>query len=229
MNKRKALLGLTLSILSVVLAIVFLCKYKQQKNTYSCYQIPLAEGRLGWGMDTEEVISIAGEPSSIEHEEYMDKLTYNTLQSCDLGSCTQAIFYIGIDDKSYNNEIFSSGLGVIEVMADDVLKESILKALAGFYGDLSPDGGETQLDAQLKRANPEYFNQYHFCEEWKLETLPEESYNRLLQVQETAERARVPLAKDTPLMYMNFWGTDGGPCTVQLNASVLTNYLKVKD
>lgn len=228
MGKRKTLFGLVLCILSV-LAIIFLCRYRQEKNTYSCYRIPLADGKLDWGMDTDEVISIVGEPSSKIHEEYMDVLTYDVLQPCDLGDCIQATFYIGIDDKSYNNGIFSSGLGVIEVTVDNTSKESILKSLVVFYGNLSPDGGETQMEVQLKGVAPGYFNEYHFCEGWRAGTLPEESFDHLSQVRETAERVGIPVEKDTPLMYMNFWGTDNGSCTIQLNASVLANYLKVKD
>ena len=228
MNKRKILFLLLLGVL-LTFTIVFLCKYKKQQNIYSCYHIPLADGKLDWGMDTNELISIAGEPISIKHEEYMDILTYSNFQLCDLGDCTQAVFYIGIDDKSYNNGIFSSGLGGIELTVDDGSKESILKSLVGFYGNLSPHGGETQMETQLKDANPGYFNQYHFREEWRAGNLPEKSFNRLSQVKETAERMGVLVEKDTPLMYMNFWETDGSPCTIHINASVLASYLKVED
>ena len=228
MNRKKVLFGLVLSV-ALVLAIVFWGRYSNTKSIYSCYQIPIVDGKLSWGMDTAKVISVIGEPSSVKHEEYVDILTYDTCLPCELGICTQAVFYIGIEDKIYADERFSSGLGVIEITVEDSSQKSILNSLSDIYGDLSPDGGETQMEAQFKNTNPDYFNQYHFCEEWKASTLPQDSFNRLSQVQETVtDRVGIPVDKSTPLMYVNFWGTDGNPCTIQLNASVLAVYLNTK-
>ena len=220
-------MGSVISILLIV-TLAFLCRYSSKRNTYSCYQIPLADGKLIWGMDTAEVIAVAGEPSSIKQEEYNDILTYDMALPSDLGNCIKAVFYIGIDDKTCAGEKFSSGLRIIEITVDNGSKEAILEKLSNIYGELSPDGGETQMEAQFKAVNPDYFYQYHFCENWRVETLPEDTFNRLLQVQETAlDRVNITVDKNTPLMYVNFWGTDGYPCTIKLDATILASYLNV--
>lgn len=228
MKKKKIWIGSVIGIL-LFLVIVFLFLYRGRKSPYSCEQIPLADGKLSWGMSTDEVIAAVGEPSSIEHEEYGDILTYDMTLPCDFGKCTQANLYIGIDEKAYDGEKFSSGLGTVMFTIDNGSKEAILEELTDFYGELSPDGGTTTMEMQLKEANPDYFYQYHFCEAWRAGTLPEDTFSRLQQVQKTIpDSINVPIEKDAPLMYVNFSGVDGNPCTIMLDADAYTSYLQVK-
>lgn len=227
MNKKRISIGLVTGIL-LIAAIVFLYGYNSKKSTYSCYRIPLADGKLSWGMDTAEVIDAVGEPSSITQVEYGNILTYDIALPCDFGNCVQAVFYIGIDDKTYANEKISSGLKGIDITVDNGSKDAILEKVSDFYGELSPDGGETVMEMQFAAVNPDYFYQYHFCESWRLDTLPEDAFNRLLQVQ-TPDRMDAPIDKKTRLMYVDFWGTNGYPCTIRLDAAILTSYLNIEN
>ena len=227
-NRKKGLVGAVIGMV-LILAIVLLGRYSSKKSEYSCCRIPLFDGRLSWGMDTDEVIAVAGEPSSIEHSEYGDTLTYDMALPCDLGNCVEAVFIIGFDNRVYNDEIISTGLGDIELTVELDSKDAVMEELSGFYGELSADGGETQMEAQFKGTNPDFFYQYHFCEEWRAGTLPEETFDRLLQVkQPIPDRIALPMDKDTPLMYVNFWGTEGYPCKIRLEASELASYLYIE-
>lgn len=236
-GKRKGIISIVMTCI-LVLAIGFIvsCGYNLEEKSdvdkaqfpYSCYQIPIADGQINWGMNTDEVIKVLGDPALLESGDYGDTLTYDITWSGELGNYSQVVLYIGIDDKVYNDEQFSSGLLAAEMIIDDATKESILGSLADFYGELSPEGGETPIEIQLKEANPDYFYQYHFCDEWKAGMLAEASLERLKQVQQAADRISVPVDEKTPLMYVNFWGVDHNLCSIMLNASVLSSYLHVE-
>lgn len=228
MKKKTIWIGSGIGIV-LIFVIVFFCLFQGRKSAYSCEKIPLAKGKLSWGMSTEEVIAAMGEPSSIEQEEYCDTLTYDMDLSSDFGNCTQAVFYVGKDDRSYNGEKFSSGLAGVMLTVDNSSQEAILEKLTDFYGELSPDGGTTLIETQLQEENPDYFYQYHFCETWRAETLPEDVFGRLQQVQSRIpDNSNIPIEKDEPLMYVNFTGVEGYPCTIILRANPFTSYLKIK-
>lgn len=229
MNKKKGLIGLVTGIV-LIPVIVFLCIHINRKEAYSCSRIPLCDGRLHWGMDTDEVIAVAGEPSSMEHTAEGDVLTYDTALPCDFGNCTEALFTIRTDDKIYDGEIFSSGLMYIQMAIDNKeqnSKEAIIGEVADFYGELSPEGGETNVEQQLKEENADFYHQNHFCEAWRADTLPEDLFERLSRVKETGipDNLNIPLEKTTRLMDVGFIGTEGNPYKIWLDADVLTSYL----
>ncbi len=214
-----------------LLIAVFLTANPQgnkRNSSYSCYDIPIGDGRLQWGMSSDQVSAVLGTPSHMETQSSAHILTYDTPVTGSLGICSQTVLYIGIDNLG-DDEPLSSGLGAIIMTMEDTSKESMLGKLADFYGPLSPEGGETLIEIQLKAANPDYFYQYHFCDEWKAETLPENSFHRLTEIYSgSTETPHRILDKDDPLMYINLWGVDHYSCTVQLNASVLACYLQTE-
>lgn len=233
MNKKKVWIGSAIGVV-LIFVMVFLYIQFNRKDPYSCCRIPLCDGKLRWGIDTSEVISVVGEPSSIEHGEGGDVLTYDAGLPCDFGNCTQVLFTIRTDDKIYDGETFSSGLVYIQMIIDNKgynSKDAAIQEVADFYGELSPDGGETNVELQLKETNEDFYYQNHFCEAWRAETLPEDAFERLSQVKETQipDNANIPLEKTTRLMDVGFMGTESNPYKIWLNADVLTSYLYLEN
>ncbi|MCI9095535.1 MAG: hypothetical protein HFI95_04880 [Lachnospiraceae bacterium] len=202
------------------------------RDGLSCYDIPLGEGRLFWGMSREELTAVMGEPSAEEVSEAGTTMTYDiskdgALMDTELGGGSQAIFYVGdhnlTDPEDRGGEKLSSGLCGIMMTLSPTTKERILDRLSDFYGELSPSGGGTSMEMQLRQANPGYFNETHFCEAWRIGNLPDEEYERLTAVFRANEEDR-PIDGENLLMYIYIWGVEEGdsyPCVVQLDVSMM--------
>ena len=202
------------------------------RDGLSCYDIPLGEGRLFWGMSREELTAVMGEPSAEEVSEAGTTMTYDiskdgALMDTELGGGSQAIFYVGdhnlTDPEDMGGEKLSSGLCGIMMTLNFATKERILDRLSDFYGELSPSGGGTSMEMQLRQANPGYFNETHFCEAWRIGNLPDEEYERLTAVFRANEEDR-PIDGENLLMYIYIWGVEEGdsyPCVVQLDVSMM--------
>lgn len=196
---------------------------KSRADLYSCYKLPIGGGALEWGMSADEIAAIFGEPSSMERSNAGVALTYNTQIPGSLGDCSGVVFYVGENNLTDSDgTVYSAGLCNLIMTIDDTTKEELLSKMTDFYGKLSPSGGSTQMEFQLKQANPDYFNEAHFCESWKIGNLPQKEYDRLVQVYRQSLTPSRPIDENRSLMWICFRGvaTDSTyTCTVQLDAS----------
>lgn len=214
-----------------ILALVIVCALAgvliiwavrpQKRDTYN--KIPIEEGRFAWGIGVEEIIGILGEPTVTETEDEGTILTYDETFPNALGNCTRLVLGVGENDLTAEGRQLSSGLCYIMLEIEDTTKESILERLTDFYGTLSADGGSTQMEQSLKQANAFYFNESHFCEEWRAKNLPEEVYGQLAEVYEANGEGIVPDERE-PLMWISLSGIAEGEtytCNVGLHAEAL--------
>lgn len=231
--------------------IVFLANPAgREKPPFTCYEIPLGDGALSWGMSREEIERALGEPDLVEESEGGVALTWDTQRATELGDCSQLTLYVGInnltepgarggkdapeaegaatvdgafDAENAAGEKFSAGLCGLMMTIEQTGREEMLEKISDFYGELSPQGGATQMEAQLRQGVPGYFNETHFCEDWRLSGLPREEYDRLAAVFRANKPDR-PIDGEDLLMYVNIWGVENQepcPCVVQLDVSML--------
>lgn len=204
--------------------VIFVAIHKQESSMYSCRNIPVGADKLNWGMTVEEIIEVLGEPFSISEEDFGNTLVYNVLLPCDLGTCSQVVLSVGKSDLTDSSgKKVSSGLCNIIMSIDNTTKEDVLDALSNYYGDLSSDGGSTQMELSLKEANADYFNEWHFCDEWRVGNLSDEEYRQLKEFY-NRNREGMQLDAGDPLVGMVISGVEEGEvytCMVQLNAMVL--------
>lgn len=200
-------------------------------NVYSCDQIPLLDGQLSWGMTKEEAVEILGTPTSEEESEYGVTYTweYEDALESGLGDCSQLVLYIG--ENNLTNEsgaVFSQGLIEVSLIVDGTTKETILESLEAIYGTFSEESGSTALENQLKDSLPDYFNEYYFCDGWSVETLGEEDYALLAEVQEATSEwmgLKRPVGEGDVLADITLSGTvsdEPYSCTVTIAADDLT-------
>jgi len=199
-------------------------------NAYSCDQIPLLNGQLSWGMTKEEAVEILGAPTSAEESEY--GVTYiweyeDALES-GLGDCSQLVLYIGennLTDES--GAVFSQGLMNVSLTVDGTAKETILESLESVYGTFSEESGSTALESQLKDSLPDYFNENYFCDGWSVETLDEEEYALLAEIQEATSEwmgLKRPVGEGAVLADITLSGTvsdEPYSCTVTIAAETI--------
>lgn len=215
----------------VVFAVLVTNPQKDSREGYqagfTCFDIPVGDGRLYWGMSREELTQILGEPSSEEVSGGGTTMIYDAPMEGELGGCSQVVFYGGIQDltdpQDRGGEKRSSGLCGIMMTLEPTTKERVLEYLADFYGELSPLGGGTSMEMQLRQANPGYFNETHFCEAWRIGNLPKEEYERLTAVFRANKEGR-PIDEENLLMCIYLWGVEEGdsyPCVVQLDVSMM--------
>lgn len=192
----------------------------------SCYEIPVGDDQLFWGMSREELTAVFGDPSEEEANEYGTTMTYDMPIQSRLGESSQMVLYVGIrnvtDPGAPEGEKLSNGLCGIMMTLAPTTRETVLEKIEDFYGELSPEGGSTKMEAQLQQGVPSYFNEVHFCEDWRVGNLPEEEYREL------AERCEInrgrKLGEDDLLMSVYLWGVEEGeayPCVVQLDVSMM--------
>lgn len=175
MKHKKPVIGAWLLVICCVLTgiMIFAFIHGKQRDTYN--NIPIGESSLAWGMKVEEIIEILGEPTVKEKEGSGTTLTYCKKLQSTLGTCSELVLAVEENDLNDNNQQqISSGLCYIMMEIEATTKESVLEKLVDFYGALSADGGSTQMELSLKQANPFYFNESHFCEEWRIENLSDD-------------------------------------------------------
>ena len=210
-------------VLVVIIALISNPGAKHREDIYSCHRLPIGGGELSWGMSADEIQSLFGEPAAAEHSEAGVALTYETPIPGSLGNCSNVTFYVGENNlKNADGESLSGGLCNLIMTIDNSTKEEVLSKITDFYGELSPSGGSTLMEAQLKAGVPDYFNEAHFCEAWKIGTLPQEEYDRLVQTYQASLVPGRPIDESRSLLWIYVWGVaadDTYPCVVQLDAS----------
>ncbi|MCD8336283.1 MAG: M56 family metallopeptidase [Lachnospiraceae bacterium] len=200
-------------------------------NAYSCDQIPILDGRLSWGMTKEEAVEVLGTPTSAEESEYGVTYTweYEDALESGLGDCSQLVLYIG--ENNLTNEsgaVFSQGLIEVSLIIDGTTKETILESMESVYGTFSEESGSTALESQLKDSLPDYFNEHYFCDRWSVETLDEEDYALLSEIEEATSEwmgLKQPVEEGAVLADISLSGTvfdEPYSCTVTIAADYLT-------
>lgn len=209
--------------LVVLLGMIVVFK---QGRLPSYYDIPIADGKLKWGMTREEIVRLLGEPDEIATGKDGEALKFHREMVCDLGKVSELTLYVGVENIiAENEEKVSSGLCNILIEMKDTTKEAMKRNLERYYGNLSESGGSTQMELILKKANPDYFNEYYFCDDWAMERLKTEEYVNLSEI---CKKLKLPINDDTTLMGINISGIAEGTkydCTVQLNG-LYVSYLK---
>ena len=210
----------------IVIFFVFMLSiilFIREKVVYTYENIPVFDNKLTWGMDVESTISIIGESDVLE-EEYGTVLTYHSNIPCEFGEVSEVKLYFGENNlQESTGERFSGGLCNVSFTLENTTKEKLISQLNKFYGKMSTSGGSTQMELSLKKANPNYFNEYHFCDEWKIQELSDRDYKRLSEIY--MESIGAPISKDAVLMGINISGISSGDsysCNVQLDALTLT-------
>ena len=220
---RRTVLLLGTAVIIMIIALISNPGPKTGLALYSCHKLPIGNGELSWGMSADEIQSLFGEPASTERSEAGIALTYETPIPGSLGNCSNVTFYVGENNlKNTDGESFSAGLCNLVMTIDSSTKEEVLSKITDFYGELSPSGGSTLMEAQLKEGVPDYFNEAHFCEGWKIGTLPQEEYDRLVQTYQASLVPSRPIGENRSLLWIYVWGVaadDTYPCVVQLDAS----------
>ncbi|MCD7834956.1 MAG: M56 family metallopeptidase [Lachnospiraceae bacterium] len=200
-------------------------------NAYSCNLIPLLDGQLTWGMAKEEAVEVLGTPTSAEESEYGVTYTWEYEEALEsgLGDCSQLVLYIGENNlTNATGAVFSQGLMTVSLTVDGTTKETILESLESVYGTFSEESGSTALESQLKDSLPDYFNEYYFCDGWSVETLGEEDYALLAEVQEATSEwmgLKRPVGEGEVLADITLSGTVSDElysCTVTITADYLT-------
>ncbi|MGN0166606.1 MAG: hypothetical protein ACI4AB_01065 [Acetatifactor sp.] len=212
--------------------IIVATGHKSEISTHDCCGIPVGADKLNWGMTVEEIIEVLGEPISISEEDSGETLVYNISLPSELGTCSQVVLSVGKSDLTDSSgKKVSSGLCNIIMSIDNTTKEDVLDALSNYYGDLSSDGGSTQMELSLKEANADYFNEWHFCDEWRVGNLSDEEYRQLKEFY-NRNREGMQLDAGDPLVGMVISGVEEGEaytCKVQLNAMVLVYLQNIKE
>lgn len=214
----------------VVFVILIANPQKSNQTGYraglSCYDIPVGDGRLFWGMSQEELTAVLGEPSTEEVSNAGTTMTYDIPIDGELGISSQAVFYVGIrnltDPENMEGERLSAGLCGIMMTLSPTTREKVLENIRDFYGELSPSGGSTSMEMQLRQGNPGYFRESHFCDNWRVGNLLDSEYERLVAVFRANQEGR-PIDEEKLLMYIYIWGVEEGdsyPCVVQLDVSM---------
>lgn len=215
--------AISLLCVCLILVAVLLVLNKKEESAYSCYYIPVGDGKLSWGMNKEEIVAVMGEPTSVEDKEYGFHLTYDIPISSKLGSCSKLILYVGYDkstDAEQQNGL--GGLISLEMEIYGTTKEAVIEKLSMFYGDLT--GGSNQIERDLQKANTDYFNKTYYSDEWKIGTLSEAEYNQLVQSYQKIFSG-ILLDEEESLMYIMISGVEVGDaytCNVRLDARVLS-------
>lgn len=224
MMKKRIRIGIGVCVVIISVFTIFTILFGKQKQVYTYENIPVFNNRLTWGMDVDGVISVVGEADIVEEEEYGTVLTYHSDIPCEFGEASELKLYFGknnLQDKT--GKRYSGGLCNVEFTIENAAKENVIKQLNRFYGKLSNSGGSTQMELSLKKANPDYFNEYYFCDEWKIQELSHKEFGRLSEIYK--ESIGVPINKEAVLMGINLSGISSGEsysCKIQLDAFVLT-------
>lgn len=228
--KHKIILSSVLVFVLFFISLIFVLSSNRKKDIYSYNNIPIGYGKLNWGMNTEEIIEILGKPTSIENDEYQDKLVYDTLLPSELGSCSKLTLYIGKTENEKQNQKTNTtkpGLGNIQMQIIDTKKEKIFEILSDLYGELTVQ--HTEIEQELKKTNADYFQECYYNEKWYADKLENDEYYRLEKIYQSSPGKRM-LQKDSLLFYINVSGVvseNTYPCNIQLNA-VLFSYLLMK-
>ena len=204
-----------------LLLIMLLCTACGSKNErFSCQNIPVGDGKLSWGMNADEIIAVLGSPLSEEDASGNGTrmiYEYDTPVDCRLGKCSEVVLHVAKEKDGIG------GLAAIEMTVDATTKESVVENLADFYGELSPDSGSTQLERDLKKASPDYFNEAYWCDAWALETLTDEEFDRMADgYSAMTDDSYASLKKDALLMDVNISGTQSEErysCIIRLYGS----------
>ena len=225
MKRKRAAISVVLLLCIVLLLLMMILLCGRKKDSYN--RIPIGDGQMSWGMSTDEIIGILGEPASMDSNAYQDTLFYDTRIPSDLGICSSLILYIGKNGDAVSkqeNDFAGPGLGSIEMKIEGTTKEKIRETLTGLYGELTVQKSEMERD--LKKAVPEYFKERYYTEKWYAGELEEEQYSLLEKNYQAGPGLRL-LQKDSLLFFIDVSGTETGDsyaCDVELNA-VLLSYL----
>lgn len=227
--KRK-MLNLGLILFLVLFALIIIIQIYNRKKTVDSYnEIPLGNGQINWGMSTDELIGILGDPTSMASDEFQDTLTYDTTISSELGSCSSLVLYVGKkgDEVTHDtNDFEKPGLGLIEMIIEDTTKEKVVKSLNKIYGELVIQN--TEMEIALQKSKPEYFNKRLYTEKWYAGELPNDTYSQLEKIYLSSPGDMV-MDKKSLLFNVIVSGVEDGKsysCKVQLNG-VLLSYLKM--
>ncbi|MDE6921160.1 MAG: hypothetical protein K2P89_14850 [Lachnospiraceae bacterium] len=201
----------------LLLTIILCTACGGKKERYSCQNIPIGDGKLSWGMNADEIMAVLGSPLSEEDVSVNGACMiyeYGTPVECGLGKCSGVALYVAQEKEGIG------GLVAIEMTVDATTKASVVEKLTDFYGELSPDSGSTKLEGDLKKANPDYFNEAYWCDAWALETLTDEEFDRMADAYSAmTEDGDASLKKDTLLMDVNISGIqseDRYSCVIRL-------------
>ncbi len=201
----------------LLLTIILCTACGGKKERYSCQNIPIGDGKLSWGMNADEIMAVLGSPLSEEDVSVNGACMiyeYGTPVECGLGKCSGVALYVAQEKEGIG------GLVAIEMTVDATTKASVVENLADFYGELSPDSGSTKLEGDLKKANPDYFNEAYWCDAWALETLTDEEFDRMADAYSAmTEDGDASLKKDALLMDVNISGIqseDRYSCVIRL-------------
>ncbi len=204
----------------LLLTIILCTACGGKKERYSCQNIPIGDGKLSWGMNADEIMAVLGSPLSEEDVSVNGACMiyeYGTPVECGLGKCSGVALYVAQEKEGIG------GLVAIEMTVDATTKASVVENLADFYGELSPDSGSTKLEGDLKKANPDYFNEAYWCDAWALETLTDEEFDRMADAYSAmTEDGDASLKKDALLMDVNISGIqseDRYSCVIRLYAN----------
>ncbi|MDE6939341.1 MAG: hypothetical protein K2P40_00115 [Lachnospiraceae bacterium] len=201
----------------LLLTIILCTACGGKKERYSCQNIPIGDGKLSWGMNADEIMAVLGSPLSEEDVSVNGACMiyeYGTPVECGLGKCSGVALYVAQEKEGIG------GLVAIEMTVDATTKASVVEKLTDFYGELSPDSGSTKLEGDLKKANPDYFNEAYWCDAWALETLTDEEFDRMADAYSAmTEDGDASLKKDALLMDVNISGIqseDRYSCVIRL-------------
>lgn len=204
----------------LLLTIILCTACGGRKERYSCQNIPIGDGKLSWGMNADEIMAVLGSPLSEEDVSVNGACMiyeYGTPVECGLGKCSGVALYVAQEKEGIG------GLVAIEMTVDATTKASVVEKLTDFYGELSPDSGSTKLEGDLKKANPDYFNEAYWCDAWALETLTDEEFDRMADAYSAmTEDSYASLKKDALLMDVNISGIqseDRYSCVIRLYAN----------
>lgn len=204
----------------LLLTIILCTACGGKKERYSCQNIPIGDGKLSWGMNADEIMAVLGSPLSEEDVSVNGACMiyeYGTPVECGLGKCSGVALYVAQEKEGIG------GLVAIEMTVDATTKASVVEKLTDFYGELSPDSGSTKLEGDLKKANPDYFNEAYWCDAWALETLTDEEFDRMADAYSAmTEDGDASLKKDALLMDVNISGIqseDRYSCVIRLYAN----------
>jgi len=222
--KYGAILLLCVCMILVAALLIF---NRKEESVYSFYHIPVGDGDLSWGMSVDEVISVMGEPTSVEDSEYGAVLTYDSPMSSEIGSCSNLVLGVGIDEPVIKEgaRTLPKGLCMVIMEVAGTTREATIEKLTAIYGDLT--GGSTNQERMLQEIDPDYFNARYYCDEWKAGTLSEEEYTQLVQAYQIITSGR-PMDKENPLMDIRISSIIGAgegdvyTCNVSLDAYVFS-------
>lgn len=136
MKKRNAGIGICIgAVLMLALIIWFV---KSRETTYTCEKLPIYNGKLSWGMDADEVISLIGEADTRKEDADGLALIYEGDIPCEFGEASALTLYFGCDNlKNSDGKSYSSGLCNMVITFDYTTKKAVLSDRGFLWNSVS--------------------------------------------------------------------------------------------